>query len=187
MNIYDIIDGFIPQEQKDDVKSKIDGLLEKELSKKELAVKKDLSTKYGVDFFQEDVNKAFDNKTFIKRELFEQTVQEKEELINQKEQRLKELESLTQEYSKDKEFFEAGLILIQEGLKPEKVGTIKPLLQGEAPLEEKVNKIKTELPELFGSGTQPITVVERNTQPKVKPENQLSGFENYINQQKNKK
>ena len=31
MNIYDIIDGFIPQEQKDDVKSKIDGLLERTL------------------------------------------------------------------------------------------------------------------------------------------------------------
>ena len=68
---------------------------------------------------------------------------------------------MTQEYSKDKEFFEAGLILIQEGLKPEKVATIKPLLQGEAPLEEKVNKIKTELPELFGSVTQQPIVVKK--------------------------
>lgn len=175
MNIYDIIDGFIPQEQKDDVKSKIDGILEKEISKKELALKKDLSTKYGVDFFQEDVNKAFDNKTFVKKELFEKTIQEKE-------QRVQELESLTQQYSKDKEFFEAGLILVQQGLKPEKIGAIKPLLQSEEPLEEKVNRIKTELPELFGSAV----VVEKNTQPKVKTEGQLSGFQNYINQKAKK-
>lgn len=181
MNIYDIIDGFIPQEQKDDVKSKIDGILEKEISKKELALKKDLSTKYGVDFFQEDVNKAFDNKTFVKKELFEKTIQEKE-------QRVQELESLTQQYSKDKEFFEAGLILVQQGLKPEKIGAIKPLLQSEEPLEEKVNRIKTELPELFGGvGNQPQTVVvEKNTQPKVKTEGQLSGFQNYINQKAKK-
>lgn len=187
MNIYDIIEGFIPQEQKDDVKSKIDGILEKELSKKELALKKDLSTKYGVDFFQEDVNKAFDNKTFVKKELFEKTVQEKEELLSQKEQRLQELEGLTQQYSKDKEFFEAGLILVQQGLKPEKIGAIKPLLQSEEPLEEKVNRIKTELPELFGSGgTTQTVVVEKNTQPKVKTEDQLSGFQNYINQKTKK-
>lgn len=177
MNIYDIIDGFIPQEQKDDVKSKIDGILEKEISKKELALKKDLSTKYGVDFFQEDVNKAFDNKTFVKQELFEKTIQEKE-------QRVKELESLTQQYSKDKEFFEAGLILVQEGLKPEKIGAIKPLLQSEEPLEEKVNRIKTELPELFGGERKQQQ--EKKIQPKVNQEDQLSGFQNYINQKAKK-
>ena len=70
--LFEIVSSFIPDEQKDDIKSKIDGELSNLIKGRDVELKKEMSGKYGVDFFEEDVNKAFTNKTFVKKDIYEE-------------------------------------------------------------------------------------------------------------------
>ncbi len=49
--LLEIVGSLIPEEQKDDVKSKIDGVLKE----RDITLKKDLSKKYKVDLFSNGI------------------------------------------------------------------------------------------------------------------------------------
>lgn len=173
--LFEIVEAHLPDEQKDDIKSKIDGAVSSLIEENSKTLKKDLSSKYGVNFFEEDVNKAFDNKSFIKREMYEALETTHKGLLEELEKYKKDVESFNQERISH----EASIELLSQGLKPERLSGIKPLLEGEGTVEEKVNKIKTELPELFVS-----EVEERKHSPKSDDSKVLTEAEKYFQQRK---
>ena len=76
MDLFEIVSSFIPDEQKADIKAKIDGQVDLIVKNNEKVVKKDISKKYGVNFFEEDLEKAFSDSLFVKKEVVENAIQE---------------------------------------------------------------------------------------------------------------
>lgn len=179
--LFEIVSSFIPDEQKADIEAQFNG----EFTKTQNALKKDLSKTYGVNFFEEDVNKAFDNKAFVKQDLYLEQVRKVEELetnFNNLTTENTELQEKLKTLGNDKNYFDVSLNLIKEGLSPDKVNTIKPLIDLEKGVEDNVEKIKGDLPELFN-----VEVLQKNTFPKPKKETDMSPFEKHIYEQKTKK
>ena len=126
MELFEIVSSFIPDEQKADIKAKIDGQVDLIVKNNEKVVTKDISKKYCVNFFEEELDKAVRDLLFVKKEV---EAYKEESLINK-----------------------VTIRLVKEGFKEERLNLVKPLLKDakeNETIEEKVLRVKQEVPELF--------------------------------------
>lgn len=141
--IYDLVSSLIPDEQKDDIKSQIDGLLEKEKSASNNKLKKELSTTYGVNFFEEDITKAYSESAYVKKDKFE----ELQTTLNAQTTELEGLRTKDFDYEQINKLNDTTLKLVGEGLRVDRIELVKPFITGS---EDDVKIIKEKYPELFG-------------------------------------
>lgn len=184
MDLFEIVSSFIPDEQKADIKAKIDGELGNLTKSKETEIRKTLSKKYGVNLFEEDTEKAFSESLFVKKEVLETTRNEMETAKSQLETLTKQLE----QYKEEKSFSDLSVKLIKNGFNADRLEAVKPLLKESKENEtddEKVNRIKTQVPELFvdpkviknaygkddGDGDDGLTEAEKYFKSKAKQNN----------------
>jgi len=148
MDLFEIVSSFIPDEQKADIKAKIDGELGGLIKNKETEVRKTLSKKYGVNLFEDDTEKAFSESLFVKKEALETIRQENTATKTQLETLNKELAN----YKEEKSFNELSIKLIKQGFNADRLEAVKPLLKDSKENEtadDKVKRIKSLVPELF--------------------------------------
>lgn len=148
MDLFEIVSSFIPDEQKADIKAKIDGELGGLIKNKETEVRKTLSKKYGVNLFEDDTEKAFSESLFVKKETLETIRQENTATKTQLETLNKELTN----YKEEKSFNELSIKLIKQGFNADRLEAVKPLLKDSKENEtadDKVKRIKSLVPELF--------------------------------------
>lgn len=148
MDLFEIVSSFIPDEQKADIKAKIDGELGGLIKNKETEVRKTLSKKYGVNLFEDDTEKAFSESLFVKKETLETIRQENTATKTQLETLNKELTN----YKEEKSFNELSIKLIKQGFNADRLEAVKPLLKDSKESEtadDKVKRIKSLVPELF--------------------------------------
>lgn len=148
MDLFEIVSSFIPDEQKADIKAKIDGQVDLIVKNNEKVVKKDISKKYGVNFFEEDLEKAFSDSLFVKKEVVENAIQENARIKQELADRAKEVET----YKEESLINKVTIQLVKEGFKEERLNLVKPLLKDSKEnetIEEKVLRVKQEVPELF--------------------------------------
>lgn len=148
--IFDIVSSYIPEEQRADIKAKIDGTIGAVVKERDKIVKRELSEKYKVNFFEEDINKAFENDNFIPKTKLEEVLNEKEQLAKSLEELntfKTEYEQLKGNYEKETKFFESSLKLVGVGFNPDRLHLVKNELAGDP--EQDVKNIKEKYPELF--------------------------------------
>ena len=148
MDLFEIVSSFIPDEQKADIKAKIDGELAGITKKSETAVKKDLSKRYGVNFFEDDVSKAFTDTLFVRKETYEATLGD----LESHKKKLTNYEKEIDGYKQEKSLFTIKEKLSKAGFNTERFEAVKPLLKESKENEtddEKVERIKSLVPELF--------------------------------------
>ena len=148
MDLFEIVSSFIPDEQKADIKAKIDGQVDLIVKNNEKVVKKDISKKYGVNFFEEDLEKAFSDSLFVKKEVVENAIQENARIKQELDDIAKEVET----YKEESLINKVTIQLVKEGFKEERINLVKPLLKDSKEnetIEEKVLRVKQEVPELF--------------------------------------
>jgi len=177
--LFEVISSFIPDEQKDDIKSKIDGEVSAIIKDNSKVLKRELSSKYGVNLFEEDVTKAYTNDKFVAKDLLLEKDNELKTIREQFEQTSKEVETLRQ----DKERTEITYELLSNGLNKDRLDIVLPMLDGEGTLEEKITKVKTRVPEFFQQANNPNLIV-KNIEPNRKPNDNKSDFMRFIEQNK---
>ena len=143
--VFEIVGSLIPDEQKDDIKSKIDGAVNELVKEREIELKKTLSRELGLNLFEKDVEKVFENKNFIRVEKHEELANKYQEL----ETTLNEIKPQYEQLLKDKDYHEVSVKLISEGIKPERLESVKALIPQDGTVDERVAKLKETLPELF--------------------------------------
>lgn len=84
-----------------------------------------------------------------------------------------------EELRAEKTFSQASLELLKLGFNPDRLESIKPLLNVEGTVDEKVDRIKKELPELFLNKRTYSKTIPNQEESKV-----LSGAEKYIQSKK---
>lgn len=176
MDLFEIVSSFVPDEQKADIKAKIDGEIENIAKSNETKLKKELSKKYGVNLFEEDVEKAFSETLFVKKDKVENIAKELETFKTQIEEKEKTLKSLQEEVL----IKDVTVKLVKEGFKEERIDLIKPiLLKGDEneKIEDKVKRVKQEVPELFTQSALKKTYNEDDVDPNGK-----SAMEKYFEQ-----
>lgn len=175
MDLFSTIKGFVPEDQQANIKAKVDGEVESLIKDKEMSVKKELSKKYGVNFFEQDVEKAYENDGFVKKSLFE----EKENILKTLTEEKSNLEKQLGELKQQNQYGDISVKLLSQGFNPERLEAIKPLVAGDGEIDEKIEKIKTSLPELFLTNKK---WVDPNSKDKTKTE--LTEAELYIQKQR---
>lgn len=179
--LFEVVGSLIPDEQKADIKAQLDGELDKLVKGKIIEIKKELSSEYDVNFFEEDIEKAYSNDNFIKKT----TYNELETKYNDNNTRLEELTATNQELSRYKEQFEtkeklfnSQVHLIGNGLRLDSLELITPHIVGD--VEEDLKNIKAKYPYVFET-----SVEKKNPFPKP---NSIakSDFEKYIESNKAK-
>lgn len=143
--LFEVVGSLIPDEQKADVEAKFNGVLENVLKEREVEFKKELSEKYDVNLFEEDLDKAYLNKNFVRSEKFEKIFEENESYKKE----LEEIKPKFKELTQNQDFYELGIRLVGEGVKPERIQALKNIVPKEGDIEEKVAYVKETLPELF--------------------------------------
>lgn len=136
--LFEIVGSLIPDEQKDDIKSKIDGAVNELVKEKEIELKKTLSKELGLNLFEKEVDKVYANSNFIRKEKYVEL-----------ENTLNEIKPQYESLLKEKDYHEVSLKLISEGIKPERLESVKALIPQDGTVEERVVKLKETLPELF--------------------------------------
>lgn len=173
MDLFEIVSSFIPDEQKADIKAKIDGQVDLIVKNNEKVVKKDISKKYGVNFFEEDLEKAFSDSLFVKKEVVENAIQENARIKQELADRAKEVET----YKEESLINKVTIQLVKEGFKEERINLVKPLLKDSKEnetIEEKVLRVKQEVPELF------LGTKDRNPYNKGDSDPKKTGMEEYF-------
>lgn len=179
--IFDVISSFIPDEQKDNIKSKIDGELNAIVKENSKVLKRELSSKYGVNLFEEDVTKAFTNDKFVAKDTLIEKDNQLKTLQEQLEATSKQVETLKQ----DKERTEITYELLSNGLNKDRLDIVLPMLDIEGTLEEKITNVKNKVPEFFQQ-VQNTNLKVVKTDPNRSPNNEKSDFARYIEQNKAK-
>lgn len=173
MDLFEIVSSFIPDEQKADIKAKIDGQVDLIVKNNEKVVKKDISKKYGVNFFEEDLEKAFSDSLFVKKEVVENAIQENARITKELADKAKEVET----YKEESLINKVTIQLVKEGFKEERINLVKPLLKDSKEnetIEEKVLRVKQEVPELF------LGKQEKNPYNKGDGDPKKTGMEEYF-------
>lgn len=177
--IFEIVKSYIPEDKQADVKAEIGGKLEATLANREKEIKRELSSKFKVDLFAEDIEKAYKNNAFIKKEDYDKVVEENkkalanlESLTKEKEELEKAKESLEVEKSR----YASSLGLVSAGFNPERLHLIKNELTGNA--EEDVKNIKDKYPEMFQ------VIAGKNPYGKKDPEPKKNEAQLYIERRK---
>lgn len=185
--VFEIVGSLIPDEQKADIKAKIDGAVSEVVKERETEVKRELSEKFGVNLFEKDIEKAFTNDKFVRKELLDKKLQEVDEFKKQFEQekttyeeRIKALQEDAEKNIKEKAFNEVSLKLLTDGFNPERLEVIKPFIN-DGTTDEVVETIKSKLPELFNSNK-----VNHNIYPKKGNNEVKSGWNEFIEKEKQK-
>lgn len=146
MSLLEKLMPLIPEDKQPDIKALIDGELQAVAKETETAVRKEISKTYGINVFEKDVDKAFSNDRFVKKEV----VVEKEQTINTLNEQLQTLQSELENYKTNAELTDVSIKLISKGFNAERLNAIKPLLkEHKGTVEEKVELVEKELPELF--------------------------------------
>lgn len=143
--LFEVVGSLIPDEQKADVEAKFNGVLENVLKEREVGIKKELSEKYDVNLFAETKEEAYKNKNFVRNEKYIETLEQNETYKKELEEIKPKFEELTQ----NQDFYELGIRLVGEGVKPERIQALKTIVPKEGDIEEKVAYVKETLPELF--------------------------------------
>lgn len=179
--IKDIVSSLIPEEQQADIIAKIDGEITKLVDKTTTGVKKELSSKYKVNFFEEDITKAFNESAYVNKALLDEANEKinllDQELITTKNGK-EELEKSLERNTNIENLFNSQINLVSNGLRPDRLELVKPHLKGNK--DEDLTFIKETYPELFGGQK------ERNYFQGNGGEGK-TGLEKYIEEQKNKK
>ena len=172
-NVFDIVGSFIPEEQKDDIKSQIDGKVESIVKEKETELKRELSKIYGVNLFEADLDKAYGNNKFVKKEIYDSKIKEYENTVLDFQKQINELSSENTTFKNEKLYNETNLQLLAEGFNPDRLEGIKPLISIEKNAMENVEVIKGSFPELFSASSVFTTTKPREDgKTKVKTEAQ---------------
>lgn len=151
MSLLEKLMPLIPEEKQPDIKALIDGEIEALAKETETNVRKEISKTYGINVFEKDVEKAFSNDRFVKKEL----VAEKEQTINTLNEQLQTVQSELGNYKTNAELTDVSIKLISKGFNAERLNAIKPLLkEHQGTIDEKVELVAKELPELFLGKTQ---------------------------------
>lgn len=151
MSLLEKLMPLIPEEKQPDIKALIDGEIEALAKETETNVRKEISKTYGINVFEKDVDKAFSNDRFVKKEL----VAEKEQTINTLNEQLQTVQSELGNYKTNAELTDVSIKLISKGFNAERLNAIKPLLkEHQGTIDEKVELVAKELPELFLGKTQ---------------------------------
>jgi hypothetical protein len=146
MSLLEKLMPLIPEEKQPDIKALIDGEIEALAKETETNVRKEISKTYGINVFEKDVDKAFNNDRFVKKEL----VAEKEQTINTLNEQLQTVQSELGNYKTNAELTDVSIKLISKGFNAERLNAIKPLLkEHQGTIDEKVELVAKELPELF--------------------------------------
>jgi hypothetical protein len=179
--IKDIVSSLIPEEQQADIIAKIDGEVTRLVDKTTTDLKNELSSKYKVNLFEEDVEKAFTEKTFIPKSLVKEQM-ENLTIANEELEAIKierdELKKSLEKNTNIENLFNSQINLVSNGLRPDRLELVKPHLKGDK--DEDLTFIKETYPELFGGQK------ERNYFQGNGGEGK-TGLEKYIEEQKNKK
>ncbi len=179
--IKDIVSSLIPEEQQADIIAKIDGEVTRLVDKTTTDLKNELSSKYKVNLFEEDVEKAFTEKTFIPKSLVKEQM-ENLTIANEELEAIKierdELKKSLERNTNIENLFNSQINLVSNGLRPDRLELVKPHLKGDK--DEDLTFIKETYPELFGGQK------ERNYFQGNGGEGK-TGLEKYIEEQKNKK
>lgn len=179
--IKDIVSSLIPEEQQADIIAKIDGEVTRLVDKTTTDLKNELSSKYKVNLFEEDVEKAFTEKTFIPKSLVKEQM-ESLTIANEELEAIKierdELKKSLEKNTNIENLFNSQINLVSNGLRPDRLELVKPHLKGNK--DEDLTFIKETYPELFGGQK------ERNYFQGNGGEGK-TGLEKYIEEQKNKK
>jgi len=146
MSLLEKLMPLIPEDKQPDVKALIDGEIQTVAKETETAVRKEISKTYGINVFEKDVDKAFSNDRFVKKEV----VAEKEQTINTLNEQLQTIQSELDNYKTNAELTDVSIKLISKGFNAERLNAIKPLLkEHQGSIDEKVELVAKELPELF--------------------------------------
>lgn len=146
MSLLEKLMPLIPEDKQPDIKALIDGEIEALAKETETNVRKEISKTYGINVFEKDVEKAFSNDRFVKKEL----VAEKEQTINTLNKQLQTVQSELGNYKTNAELTDVSIKLISKGFNAERLNAIKPLLkEHQGTIDEKVELVAKELPELF--------------------------------------
>lgn len=146
MSLLEKLMPLIPEDKQPDIKALIDGELQAVAKETETTVRKEISKTYGINVFEKDVDKAFSNDRFVKKEV----VAEKEQTINTLNEQLQTVQSELDNYKTNAELTDVSIKLISKGFNAERLNVIKPLLkEHQGSIDEKVELVAKELPELF--------------------------------------
>src|SRR5690554_155186 len=146
MSLLEKLMPLIPEDKQPDIKALIDGELQAVAKETETTVRKEISKTYGINVFEKDVDKAFSNDRFVKKEV----VAEKEQTINTLNEQLQTVQSKLDNYKTNAELTDVNIKLISKGFNAERLNAIKPLLkEHQGSIDEKVELVAKELPELF--------------------------------------
>lgn len=148
--IKDIVSSLIPEEQQADIIAQIDGELTKLVDKTTTGVKKELSSKYKVNFFEEDITKAFNESAYVSKESLkelEKTISDNKAIIDDLTKSRDELNNSNLSLVGKENLFNSQLNLVSNGLRVDRLDLIKPHIKGD--VEEDFKTIKENYPELF--------------------------------------
>lgn len=146
MSLLEKLMPLIPEDKQPDIKALIDGEIEALAKETETNVRKEISKTYGINVFEKDVEKAFSNDRFVKKEV----VAEREQTINTLNEQLQTVQSELGNYKTNAELTDVSIKLISKGFNAERLNAIKPLLkEHQGSIDEKVELVEKELPELF--------------------------------------
>lgn len=146
MSLLEKLMPLIPEDKQPDIKALIDGEIQALAKETETNVRKEISKTYGINVFEKDVDKAFSNDRFVKKEV----VAEKEQTINTLNEQLQTVQSELDNYKTNAELTDVSIKLISKGFNAERLNAIKPLLkEHQGSIDEKVELVAKELPELF--------------------------------------
>lgn len=158
MSLLEKLMPLIPEEKQPDIKALIDGEIQAVAKETETTVKKNISEVYGINLFEKEIHKAFNNGTFVKKEAYAEKEQEANTLNEQLSILKSDYENAQKEldnYKTNAELTDVSIKLISKGFNAERLNAIKPLLkEHQGTIDEKVELVAKELPELFLGKTQ---------------------------------
>lgn len=148
--LFEIVGSFIPEEQKADIKALFDGEYNKGLVQHETQVKKDLSSKFKVNLFEEDITKAFSETNFVDKTRYtelETKLNEQAGTLESLQKDKDELNASNLDLLAKEGLFNSQLNLVSNGLRVDRLDLIKPHITGD--VENDFKNIKESYPELF--------------------------------------
>lgn len=174
--LFEIVGSLIPDEQKADIKAKFDGELTKTLNDNEIKLKRELSSKYNVDLFEDDIEKSYKNKNFIRKEKYDEDIKELNDLkalVEANETTTKELQEKLNGYETNHNKYESSLKLVGAGFNPDRLKLINHELTGV--VEDDLKMVGEKYPEMFQQ-----TTTKRTPFPTPKDDEEKTGMQAYF-------
>lgn len=172
--LLEIVGSLIPDDQKADIEAKLGGAVDSIVKGKVIDAKKELSTKYKVNLFEEDLTKAYTNDNFVAKTQIDEINKNyntaNEELTKYKEQ-VDVLTLKQEEFIKKETINASSLHLVSNGFRPDRLHLINKELTGESEVD--LGVIKEKYPEMFQGNEGHKTPFNDDKNTKKKTEAQL--------------